>query len=44
LRQRSADAIGASLISALTYGVAVPAGLLTLGLILGWVIRGFRSA
>jgi hypothetical protein len=44
LRQRSVDAIRASTITAVAYGVAVPAGLLTIGLILAWVIRGFRSA
>jgi hypothetical protein len=42
-RQGSADALRASITSALTYGFAVPVGLMIWGLIMGWVIRGFRS-
>ena len=44
LRQRSADAIRTSIITALVYGIAAPAGLLAMGLVVGWVIRGFRAA
>ena len=44
LHQYSEDAIRASTISAVTRGLSVPASLLVLGLILGWVARGFRSA
>jgi hypothetical protein len=43
IRQDSADALRASTVSAVTYGLAVPAGLLTIGFVLGWVIQGFRS-
>ena len=44
LRQHSEDAIRASTTATLTRGLAVPTGLLVMGLILGWIIQGFRSA
>jgi len=44
LRQRSIDAIHASTIAAVAYGVGLPACLLVLGLLVGWVLRGFRPA
>jgi hypothetical protein len=44
LHQHSEGAIRASTITAVTRGLSVPASLLVVGLILGWVARGFRSA
>jgi hypothetical protein len=44
LREGFADALRASTNSAITYGVAVPASFLMIGLVLGWVIRGFRKS
>jgi len=44
LRQRSTDAVRASTFAAIGYGAALSAGLLALGLAIGWVGRGFRSA
>ncbi len=42
--QASANWIRTSNLDAIAYGFGVPAGLLAIGLILGWVARGFRKA
>jgi hypothetical protein len=41
-RRQSVGAIRASAITAATYGVAVPIGLLAIGMVFDWVMRGFR--
>ena len=43
LRQRSERAIRLETQDAMVYGALVPAALLAFGLILGWIIRGFRG-
>jgi hypothetical protein len=43
-RRRSEDAIRASTIAAVSQGLAVPAALLAIGLLLGWIVRGFRPS
>jgi len=37
-------AIRTSTITAVAYGIAVPPGLLVMGLVLAWVVRGFRAS
>ena len=43
LRQTREDDIQFFTVAALIIGVGGPAGLLVLGLVLGWIIRGFRG-
>jgi hypothetical protein len=43
LRQRFENAIRSATQDAIVFGAGVPAVLLAFGLIMGWIVRGFRE-
>ena len=43
LRQHFENVIRSETQHAVVYGAGVPAGLLAFGLIMGWIVRGFRE-